>query len=58
MKLVTPQHLVMENWESELLMAFEKASLVMERAQKHPVRAGDTKDLTLEEQRAPAKEQS
>lgn len=28
----------------------------MERAQKHPGRAGDTKELKLGEQRAPAKE--
>lgn len=31
---------------------------VMERAQKHPGRAGDTKELNLGEQRAPAKRQS
>lgn len=42
----------------KLLMAFEKASPVMERAQKHPERAGDTKELNLGEQRAPAKRQS
>lgn len=58
MELVTPQHLVIENWESELLTAFEKASPVMERAQKHPGKAGHTKDLSLRKQRASAKGQS
>lgn len=45
----------MENWESELVMVPEKAVLAMERAQKHPGRAEDTKELNLGEQRAPAK---